>query len=339
MPSVQRIRWARFRVVATTLVALLILATLVYLLTGGTIFATRSVLYVYVPDGTGIEQGTPVRVDGIQVGKVESVSLSGSGEPNRVVRVRMSVDAGRLPSITVDSTAQPTSDTMVGDKVIQITSGRSNRHVRAGGEIPYKGSPDLVKTLDLSQFRQSLTQMDALLTEIEKGRNEFGQFIMTDTMYRDLLSRIGDLERALRAASSTTGAIGHELYTAELYRRISDPILRVDAMLARLQLGQGTGGQLLRDTQQYEQARSQIEAVRKQIAAIRDSPFLATDTAYNEWNRNLAGWIRQVDDFNRSPALQSSATYDNLAGMARELQQTVNDFRRDPRKYLRMKFF
>ncbi|MDE3167964.1 MAG: MCE family protein, partial [Acidobacteriota bacterium] len=263
MPSQQRIRWARFRVVATSAVALLILATLTYLLTGGTIFANRALLYVYVPDGTGIDQSTSVRVDGIQVGKVDAVALSGSAEPNRVVKVTMLVDRSRLPSITLDSTAQPTSDTMVGDKVIQITSGTSSGHVDPGGEVPYKGSPDLVKTLDLSQFRQALARMDALLTDIENGRNELGQFITTDTMYRDFVKRIDELERGLRAASRTTGTLGHELYTLELYRQISQPIQSLDAILARLQSGQGTAGQLLRDTQQYERARSQLADARR----------------------------------------------------------------------------
>jgi phospholipid/cholesterol/gamma-HCH transport system substrate-binding protein len=339
MPSVQRIRWARFRVVATTVVALLILGSLAYLLTGGTVFAARAVLYVYVPDGTGIERGTPVRVDGIQVGKVDSVALSGSGEPNRVIKVTMVVDPSRLSSITDDSTAQPTADTMVGDKVIQITSGTSPHRIRSGEEIPYRGSPDLVKTLDLSQFRQSLAQMDELLTDIENGRNELGQFIMTDTMYRDLLRRIADLERGIRDASNTTSAVGHELYTAELYRQISEPVLRVDAALARIRSGQGTAGRLLRDNAQYEQARAQIDAVRKQIVEIRHSPSFSSDAAYNDFNRSLAGWIRQVDDFNRVPAMQTSVAYDNLTGMARELQQSVSDFRRNPRKYLRLKFF
>ena len=123
MPSVERVRWARFRVIVTTLVALAILSTLVVLLTGGTLFQPKATLYIYLPDATGIAPGSPVRVDGIQVGKVDSVVLSGSSEPNRVVKVTMIVERDRLPSITEDSTAQTAADTLVGDKFIQITSG------------------------------------------------------------------------------------------------------------------------------------------------------------------------------------------------------------------------
>src|SRR4051812_5372910 len=125
MLSEQRARWARVRVMSMALVALTILATLFYLLTGGTLFRSTTLLYLYVPDATGIAQGSPVRVDGVDVGKVDEVALTGSAEPNRVVRLVLNIERERLPSITSDSTAQPTSDTLIGDKVIQISSGRS----------------------------------------------------------------------------------------------------------------------------------------------------------------------------------------------------------------------
>src|SRR5882757_7034393 len=109
MPSVQRVRWARFRVTITGLVALAILAVVVVLLTGGTLFQPQAFLYLYIPDGTGLGPGIPVGVDGIQVGKVDTVTLSGLSEPHRVVKVTMKVRRDLLQSITEDSTAEPTS--------------------------------------------------------------------------------------------------------------------------------------------------------------------------------------------------------------------------------------
>ncbi len=46
-----------------------------------------------------------------------------------------------------------------------------------------------------------------------------------------------------------------------------------------------------------------------------------------------------ADEFNASPLLTNSAVYDNLQGMAKELQTTTRDFRENPRKYLRFKVF
>lgn len=339
MPSVQDVRWAKFRVVVTAGVGLLILGTLVVLLTGGTLFKQQSRIYIYLPDGTGISQGSPVRVDGIQVGKVDSVVISTSGEPTRVVKVTMTVERGLLNSITADSTAQPAADTLVGDKYIQITTGKLPERIQPEGEIPYKGSGDLMTSLDLSQFRRSIDQMDTILTDIENVRNPVGEFVMTDAMYRKLLSRVGELETGLHAAASTTSALGRELYTDALYRQISQPITRIDDTLARLQSGQGGMGQFLRDNAQYDQLHAQIVSLRKSIADVRGSAFITSGASYEQWNKNLSAVIRQVDEFTVSPMLSRTDMYESLAGLAKEVEQSMRELRQDPKKYLRIKIF
>src|SRR5271169_1284810 len=116
MPSPSRVRWAKFRVATVFVVAACILVTLIYLLTGGTLLQQKATIYLYLPDATGLAAGSPVRVDGIGVGTVDSVNLSGSGQPNRVIRVAMTVEKGRLATLPADSFAQLSSDNLVGDK-------------------------------------------------------------------------------------------------------------------------------------------------------------------------------------------------------------------------------
>src|SRR3982074_725952 len=103
MPSPQRVNWARFRVSAVCFAALTILGTLIYLLTGGTLLERKAELYLYIPDATGLGDGSPVRVDGIDVGKVSSVGLSGSTQPDRVIRVVLKIERKQLVKIPVDS--------------------------------------------------------------------------------------------------------------------------------------------------------------------------------------------------------------------------------------------
>src|SRR4051812_41555148 len=156
MPSAQRVNWAKFRVLAVGAAALLILATISWLLTGGSFLQPKTTLYLYLDDATGLASGSPVRVNGIGVGKVDVVGLSDSKEPNRVVRVVLKVDRDRLPTITADSTAQASSDTLIGDKYVDITSGASAEHLNEGAEIQFKGSAELMKSIDISQFEQRL---------------------------------------------------------------------------------------------------------------------------------------------------------------------------------------
>ncbi len=339
MPSARQVNWAKFRASAVILAGLLILGTLAFLLTGGTILEPKAQIYLYLPDATGLGQGSPVRVDGIGVGKVSLVELSGSNEPNRVVKVTMSIARDRLTSITDDSTAETTSDTIVGDKFVDVTSGTGAKHIMPDGEIQFKGSGDLMQRLDIAQFQQRLHVIEVLLDDIDQGKSPLGEFINGETIYNDLRKKIAELQRGIHVAAETTTAVGQALYTDTLYRKITGPLRQLDESLARLQSGQGSGGALLRDTQQYEQAQAQVADLRRSIDSLRRSETMASDRSYNAWTERAASIIRQVDEFNAGPMLTSPAVYDNFQGMAKELQATTKEFRENPKKFLLLKLF
>ncbi len=339
MPSARRVTWAKFRVAAMCAVASLIVATLAYLLTGGTLLQQKATIFLYIPDATGLTKESPVRVDGIDAGKVALVDLSGSNEPNRVIRVTMTVQRERLSSLPADSYAQLSSDNLVGDKFVDITGGNSGDLVAPNGEITYKGQGEFMKSLDLSQFEKQLRVVDATLTEIEQGKSRVGQFILGDQFYNDLRKRMAELQQGMRTIASTTSEMGQALYSDRLYRQISEPLVALDRDLAKLQSGQGAGGQLLRDSGQYDQFQAGAQDLRQTIQDLRAADFLKSDRMYNDWNRGLASLLRTVEQMNADPMLVRSETYDNLNGLAKEFRDTVRDFRQDPRKYLRLKVF
>src|SRR5579864_5529670 len=99
MPAARGVAWARIRSTAVVVAGIAILTVLVYLLTGGTLLEEKSTLYLYIPDATGLDSGSPVRVNGTDIGKVRSVTLSGSSDPNRVVRLTLQVEREHLRDI------------------------------------------------------------------------------------------------------------------------------------------------------------------------------------------------------------------------------------------------
>jgi len=339
MPSPRQVSWAKFRTSAVILAALLILGTLAFLLTGGTVMQPKTQLYLYLPDATGVAPGSPVRVDGIGIGKVSLVELANSTEPNRIVRVTMTIERDRLSSITEDSTAEAASETMIGDKFIDVTSGIAARAIQPGAELRYKSSGDLMQRLDIGQFQKQMHVMELLLDDIEQGKGPLGEFIMGDTIYNDLRAKVAQLQKGIHVAAETTTAVGQALYTDTLYRQLADPLRQLDDSLASLQQGQGSGGQLLGDDKQFNQAREQVADLRHSIGTLRGGEMLASTGAYGEAVKRLDALIRQVDEFQASGMLTTPAAYDNLVGMARELQGTAREFRQNPRKFLRMKLF
>ena len=326
--------WARIRVIAVTVAALAILSVLLVLLSGGTIFQPQATLYLYVPDAIGLNTGADVRVDGIDVGKTASIGLSGSQAPERAVRVVLQIQRSRLSTIPNDSTAQLTADNLVGDKFVDITSGTSTTHIAADGEIRYKATPDLIKSLDLQQFQAQLRIVDAALRDMEQGRGPVGKFVQGDKMYTDLVRRMTKLQNDLREAASTTGKVGSVLYTANHYRQIDDPLVRLDATLARMR-----PSPWLRDTGPYQQLLDAARGLRQSAAEARAGQLFQADDLYVDWARRLGALARAVDEFNASPAFTNSLLYDSLTGMSREMADFMRDLRQNPKKYLGMKMF
>ncbi len=340
MPSARRVRWARFRTTVVSLVACAILITLCYLLTGGTLFQRKARIYLYAPDATGIGPGSPVRVDGIGVGKVDSVSLAPpSGDPNRMVRVTVSLETGHLREIPIDSWAQFNAETMVGDRFVDVSSGSSPQRVPPNGEIVYRAQPELMNNLDLQQFDRQLRAMEAVLTDIEQGRGRVGQFMVGTAMYDDTRRRLAVVENAIRRARNSTDTVGRVLYDDAQYARIRNLLVGFDQALARIESGAGSAGTLLRDSAQYDRLQTAAVNLRESAEKIRAGSLMASDQAYLDWNRRLAQWIERVDVINASPAMISAHGYEELNGAAAEFRDIVREFRGNPKKFLRLGLF
>ena len=338
MPSQQRVNWARFRVTCVIGVSWLILLTLFYLLTGGTFLSQKVPVYLYMPDGEGLEAEAPVRVDGVDVGEVKMVRLSGSPDRNRAVRVVMEIDRARISRIPANSEAEISSDSLIGDKFVDVTSHPADKPIEPGGEIKLKQTTDLMKAIDILDLERQLRQVDAVLQDLEAGRGDFGQFLRTRTVYDNLVKRIAEIETDIRAAVAATTNVGHVLYKDELYRGLLDSVATVDLTLAQLESGQGEAGRFLRDPAQFEQWRARIADLRKSVKDLQAQPLITSDTLYPQWNRSLESMIQSVDELNANPMFNTSEMYDRVLGAALEIQNSVRDFREHPQKYLRIAF-
>jgi len=339
MPSIARIKWAKFRVSTVSVVAVLILATLLYLMFGAVILSPKTVIYLYIPDASGLSSESPVRVDGIDVGRVSSVELSGSKDPNRAVKVELQFYRDRLRGVPADSVAQISSDSLVGDKFVDINGGLSPQSIPYGGEMIYKYQPELVRSLDLTQFTQQLRLVDETLTDIELGRSQFGKFYQGTEFYNDLLRRLTQLQKAIGAAVSTTGTLGSLLSTDKPYQQVSDLLEGIDHTVAQIQAGQGTAGQLLRSSAQYDDFLRQSQEFHRAIENLGKTALFQSTDLYDNLTATLGALIQKVDEFNQNPLMRNESLYENLNGSMKELRDNLRDFHSNPRKFLRIKVF
>ena len=92
MASATKVSWAKLRVGLTAIVALVLIGVLIYLLTGTeNPFAREVIVYTYLGDAAAVAVGAPVRINGISAGSVKSVLLTDNREPDRIVRLDLSI--------------------------------------------------------------------------------------------------------------------------------------------------------------------------------------------------------------------------------------------------------
>ena len=344
MPSPQKLRWAKLRIFVVAVSALSVLSVLTYLLSGGTWLKAKAYLTTYIPDSTGLEPGADVLLNGVKIGRVESVQLTRLQDRNRIVEVRLKIEEVFLPYIPEDSVTTIDSANLLGDEYININMGRSPQPVRAGGQLRFPPPSNLMQNIDLRQFEAQLRTIDQIIQDIQAGKGPLGQFVMSDDLYRQFLDGVDKVEKELRAATGSQSQLGQVLYNATMHDNLSASLRQLDDRLAQLQ-----ANRLLRDTTQYDQIRDQIAQVRRTLADLNagkgaGGAFLKSDAAYVEWNRRLAAWIENVDALNSGEGsmgqmLSNAQTYESLNGALRELQSTMKEFREDPQKFLRLKVF
>ena len=339
-------KWAKFRIAATIFVALLILGVLVALLTGGHLFQPTDTVRVYMQDAVGMGPGTPVRLNGIPIGKIVDVRFTNSKNPQRAVVVIARVEHRYLEQISADSTVTVTSENIQGDKFLDITRGQQTAHLAPGGELKFQPAPDVLKTLDLAQFETRLRAIDAFLADVQAGKGSLGELLQKDELYRATVSKIAGLEKAMRAATSTRAALGRLLYTDTRYEETLASVQKLDRALSAIQRGEGKAGSLITDPAQYDRLRKSAAAMRQKLAAINAGTggILHSDDLYVKWNRRLASLIASVEAFDAGEGpggrlVTSAQAYESLNGSLREMRKSIADFRSDPHKYLRFKIF
>jgi phospholipid/cholesterol/gamma-HCH transport system substrate-binding protein len=117
----KKAQWARLKVGIMAVVAMAIVGVLIFLLTGNeNPFAKRDHLSTYMHDSAALAESSPVRLNGILVGKVSKILLTGSNDPKRIVKMDMEVEKKYLPQIPVDSVAKIGAENVLGTKYINI---------------------------------------------------------------------------------------------------------------------------------------------------------------------------------------------------------------------------
>lgn len=342
----------RLRVFAVIAAGTGISFVLMYLLAGGgqDFFAPRTTLTAYMPDAAGIAPDAEVRLNGIRIGTVQNVELSGLLDTPRAVRADMRVLSRYLRAIPNDSQTEITADTLVGYHFIQITEGKSTTPIGENGVLqsePVTEAAD--RANQLNALQTELAQMDQILADLSSPATQTGQLFLTEQLYDSILSDIGRIETGLRTVLNPQSDLGKAFYTEEMYNTIHDLVAQVDARIAAIQSGQGTAGQLFASDQQYNDTLRELTDLRSALADANAGKgnwgaWLQDDAKYRQITHLLSATDATITSLNAGEGqggrlLANAQLYESLNGSLQKMEELLRDVRQNPRKYLRFKPF
>ncbi len=353
MAERSKIRWSELKVGIVAFAAMVVLAVLIFLLTGNhAIFQRNETIRTYMADAAGMTESTPVRLNGITVGAVQNIRLSGSKDLKRAVEFELSIQGKFMKDIPVDSTASITAANLLGSKFIDITKGQSTTTIKPGAELRSLQTQDIPELMAqsanlISTLQDIAKRANSMLTDIDAGKGNLGKLLRDDELYKRLNGIAAEGQQLLADVRSGKGTLSKLIYDDSLYQEIREPIKRIDAMLADLQQGQGTAGKLLKDPQVYDEAQQTLAEMRKLAQELNAGKgtagkLLKDDQLYKQFTELTAKLDTTIDRINAGQGtvgqlLVNPQMYDAMNGAMREFQSLAKDVRANPKKFLRIK--
>jgi phospholipid/cholesterol/gamma-HCH transport system substrate-binding protein len=355
MPVSSKAKWSQLRVGIMAIVALTILAVLIYLLSStSNLFKSTSDVYTYFDDSAAIAVAAQVTLNGITVGKVTKVELSGSTQRGKIIKVTMQIEDDYLKSIPVDSQAVITAGNLLGTKYINIKKGRSPQIIAKGGEVPSK---DLTTIDDfvqqgntaLSALQGIVTKAGDIVDQVQAGKGTIGMLLVDDTIARKMTSIVVEAEKLVvtlrKAAESDQNSVGKLLNDkGAMYDDVRASMAKINGLIDDIQKGDGSVGKLVKDPALYNESLKTIADFRKILAGIEKGEgdvgkLLHSDELHEEIKSTMGRIDVMLDKINKGEGtlgqlLNNPALYESLDGTTREVRALLKDFRANPKKFL-----
>jgi len=354
VPSQQQVRWSQLRVGLTVLFAAIVLATLIFLMSGsGGFFTKKMLILTYVENAGGLRVGAPVRLEGVDIGNVSGIGVTGE-RPLTPVKVTMKINKGYSRFLHKDSTAGLATAGVLGETFVDISSKTAKGpQIESGDVLKSEETPALQDVVRASQGTLQnvdilVKRLDRIVSSIENGEGSVGKLIYDPTLYNRLNSTLSELQLVAGQLSSGKGSIGKLINDDELYNRLNSTVDRVNGLMDDIQNGSGTTGKLIQDPALYNNANATIAKANQLIDDINAGKGalgkFAKDEQFAHKIDNTVTRLSTIMDRldagegSAGKLLRDPALYNNADQMLVETRKLVLAIRENPKRYLTIHF-
>jgi len=350
LPSQKQLKWSQLRVGLTVLFASITLMVLIFVMSGtGGWFTSKITLRSYFDNASGLREGAPVRLAGVDIGNVTGIRIV-QGRPTAPVEVMMKVNTKYAFNLRKDSVTLMSTAGILGETFVDVDSSTAKGPPAGDGDtLAARDQPDIQDVVRASQgtlqnMDSLLKRVDRIVAFIESGQGSIGKVIYSPALYDQLNATVVEFKGLVDDIQSGKGSIGPLLTSDEAYKKALAAIDKLNVLVDDLQAGKGTAGKLLKDPALYDNVNKTAANVRQLTEDINAGKGaigkIAKDQEFADrlqtLMNNLAALSESLQKGEGTTGMlfKDPALYNNSNQMLMETRQLVKSIREDPKKYL-----
>jgi phospholipid/cholesterol/gamma-HCH transport system substrate-binding protein len=355
LPSQKQLKWSELRVGVTVIVASLVLAVLLFLMSGTSgFFSKRITLISFFDNASGLRVGAPVRLSGVDIGNVIGLHIVPDKDKQLTpVQVVMKVSTKYKFNLRRDSETSLDTAGVLGETYLDIDSSQAIGALAQDGDtLPTHVHPDFNEVVRSSQ--STLQNMDALLKRAdrilafaESGKGSLGKLIYDPTLYDRLSQTVTEFDRIVDQIAKGEGSLGQLINSNDAYNKFVATLDKMNTVVDDLQQGKGTAGKFLKDPTLYDNANDTVSNLKKVSEDLNAGKGTAGRLLKDEelgkkidtTMTKLAALTSELEAGQGSAGklFKDETLYNNANQMLVETQGLIKAIRENPKKYLSIK--
>ncbi len=278
------------RIGISFLVAVFLLYFGISFLKGVNIFKPSNVYYVIFEDVTGLAQSTPITLNGLNVGTLNSMALDAK-DPSKVIT---SISLHDGINVTKGSTMELDVSTL-GSATLIVNMNQSTKDYLVPGDTIFghrkKGVFDSVDKI-APQFEALLPKIDSILSGLQTLVNDSSltkTIANVNLITSDLAQTTKTLNQTMTSLNKDLPAITNNMVTitddvsgltkqlkdiniVETHKSIDATINNVEYLTEKLKSNESSIGLLLNDRQMYDSLNMTISNMSMLLKDVRENP-------------------------------------------------------------------
>jgi phospholipid/cholesterol/gamma-HCH transport system substrate-binding protein len=210
----------------------------------------------YLSTVTGLKVGDPVRLAGVNVGKINAISVHDSD-------VEILFEVAPETKIKTDTVASLRLTNLLGGQFLSLSFGSpSAPALEAGGTVKGKDSANIDVIVDT--VNDVVKDAKVFIRDINKNQNEVMKKIsnILDDNRANLADSIASFKSITAKIDNGEGSLALLLNDKKLYSTLSSAGENINSLTAKIDKGEGTLAKLVNDPEMYNDLKGAIKEVK-----------------------------------------------------------------------------